>query len=134
MILKVFKAKVAVLGSDLKRRGIDVIESADVAYLLTLLKGQRISALASYSAVVDPVIRDSGGVYDGAVKHEIPFKIINAYVVFSPYFYWENEQTANDIWHSIREMRETGETDKLLDKYKKYIAEKYAKEEGQPSP
>jgi polar amino acid transport system substrate-binding protein len=111
--------------SDLKKQGVEVIESADMAYLLTLLQGRRISALASYAALADPVIRDGGSQYDMLIKHETPLKWIDGYLAFSHYYYWEHAEIAEAIWCLIREMREAGEIEKLIEKYRMHIAEKY---------
>ena len=102
---------------DLKEQGLEVVESADIVYLLTLLQGQRISALASHASLVDPVIRDGSPQYDMLIKHEIPLKWVDAHLAFSHYYYWEHAEMAEAIWRLIREMRESGETKKLIEKY-----------------
>jgi len=87
-----------------------------VVYLRKLDKG-RIAAVVATQGQGDSILKKHPGEFKEIIKMSPPLKIKNAYLLLSHQFVNQNRQLAEDIWNEIRRIRESGEYEKIADKY-----------------
>ena len=106
----------AIVGS-LEEMGVDVFEGANQLDNLRMLAQGRLAGVAGIGTMNDMYLEEYPDELSGIVQVEIPLAQKEYYLIFSHQFIREHPQLAQDIWDEIGRLRESGEYDKIANKY-----------------
>ncbi|MEH6630434.1 MAG: transporter substrate-binding domain-containing protein [Halopseudomonas aestusnigri] len=105
------------MSKKLRDEGYNVIEVKSYGQLATMLEKGRIDVAVGFRSIIDEAISKNPSVYPSIVKHDIPLKSVEGYLVFSKKFYKQKPEITDNIWRAIAILWGNGTMDQLFKKY-----------------
>lgn len=102
---------------DLKAMGITVEEVYGPSDNLRMLAGGRLDGCAEQESKTDVLLKNNAEKFKNIIKVSPPISTKDYYLIFSHKFAKEQSELMNAIWNELQQIRESGEYDKIFEKY-----------------
>lgn len=102
---------------DLKAMGVKVEEVYGPSDNLRMLAGGRLDGCAEQEGKADILLKNNAEKFKDIIKVSPPISTKDYYLVFSHKFASEHPGLMNAIWNELRRIRESGEYDRIAEKY-----------------
>lgn len=103
--------------SDLKEMGVNVMESYTQSDAFKILIKGRLDGVADLETMADLILKGNPEEFKDVVKVSPPIRTKEYYLMFSHRFAEKLPKVMNDIWNELQRVRESGEYDKIAEKY-----------------
>jgi len=101
----------------LKEEGFNVIPVETYPQLIQMLAYDRIDAAVGFRTLGDEAISADPSKYTNIIKHELPFRQVDGYLIFSKKIYNQKQELIDSIWEALEQLWSDGTMDDLYQKY-----------------
>lgn len=105
------------VANDLKDKGVEIIEKADIIHSFSLLQKRRIGGIAELETAGQYIIKKMASELPDVEQVAPIVKEKNYYVIFSKTFFAKNQKIAEDFWQNISSLRDSADMESIIKKY-----------------